>query len=173
LSFLKAHTKQFLEIGAFYLVALIVVDFLLRGYPVLTWLTLAAAFAIFSTIIIGTLYELAAKKPVKPIQPQRKYEDELAHIERLTKNVLEGGDVGSTSLLSERLKLTLLSATALHLNLSNNQLSDMIEHNPRLIEERLDDPEVLHALTSDKPLISPGDARSLQDILSKMENWLS
>jgi hypothetical protein len=170
---MKRHTRQFLEIGAFYLVVLIVVDRLLIGFPVLTWLALAVAFAIFSIFIIGTLFELIPRRAVKPMQPIRRDTDEMRDLERLTKNALEDQSPDSASLLSERVRLLAVSAAAYRLNISNAQLRDAIEHTPEVLETRLQDQEIAHALTSDDPLMSPRDARTLQSLLLKMENWLS
>jgi len=169
---MKAHTKELLEIAIFYLAVLIVVDFLLRAYPVLTWLALAVAFTIFSIFILGTLTELTPKKAARPGRIEQRSEDPLTYLAKLTKSALEEGSQDAVTLLSERLRSMLLSAVAYRINVPVAQLIDMAQNHLDLLEERLQDPGIVTALTSAEPLTTPAETRRLQDLLLKVESWL-
>jgi len=170
---MKTRTREILEIAVFYLSVVIVADFLLRAYPVLTWLALGVAFTIFSIFILGTLTELTGKKATKPSQVERRSEDELIPLAKLVRNALEEENSDAATLLSERMRAIVLSAAAYRLNVSTTQLRDIAQHQPGLLEERLQDPEISRACISGEPLVNAGEAQRLHTLLVQVESWLA
>jgi hypothetical protein len=169
---MKGHTRQLLEIAVVYLAVLIVADFFLTEYPVLTWLGLGIAFIIFSIFILDVLFELTPRRVVKPTLFEPRNEDELTHLVRLTKNALYEGNPEAVMQLSERLRSIVLRAAAYRINVSDTQLSDMAQRHSDLLEDRLQDREILFALTRVDPLVKPGSTRELHELLTKVESWL-
>jgi hypothetical protein len=169
---MKGHTKQLLEITVVYLAVLIVADFFLTEYPVLTWLGLSIAFITFSIFILDVLLELTPKRVVRPMQFEPRNEDELTHLDKLTKNALDEGNPEAATQLSERLRSIVLRAAAYRINISETQLRDMAQRHSDLLEDRLQDQEIAYALTTDDSLVKPGSARRLDELLIKLESWL-
>ena len=169
---MKGHTRQLLEIAVVYLVALILVDFFLAGYPVLTWLALGIAFIIFSIFIVDLLLDLTPKKEVRPIQFESRNEDELTHLERLTKNALDESNPDAARQLSDRLRSIELRAAAYRINMTDTQLADMAQRHPDLLEAQLQDEGITGTLASHDLAVGPGSTRRIHGLLTIVESWL-
>ena len=169
---MKGNTKQLLQIGVAFLAVLIVVDFFLTDYPVLTWLALGITFLIFSIFILDVLLELTPKKEVRPTFIERRGEDALAQLEKLVRNALSEGNPESAAQLSERMQSIVLRATAYRFNVSDAELRDLAQHHPDLLEAQLNDPEIVSALTTAESVVESGDARRLNGLLTRVESWL-
>jgi len=169
---MKAHTKQILEIAAVFLVALIIVDSLLAAYPVLTLLALCSAFIVLSGLMLDILFQLTPRKFARPVQPQRRDEDELVNLENITRQAFDPGHPAASAVLSQRIRSMALRAAEYRMNLSESQLSDMAQNQTALLE-LLGDRQLVSAITTDDSIAKPADKRMVEDLLNLMEASLS
>jgi len=169
---MKGYTRQLLEIAIAYVTVLILVDFFLIEYPILTWLALGAAFIFFSIFIVDVLLNLTPKKEVGPTQFELRSEDESTRLERLAKNALDESNPDAARQLSERLASVELRATAYRINMSDAQIADMAKRHPDLLEARLQDEGITLVLNSHGQTVGPPSSRRIHDLLTILESWL-
>jgi hypothetical protein len=168
---MKKQVRALVEIGIIYLAVSIVLDYFLRGYQTLLWPALGFVFVIFGTMIFSELWEQTSRAAKIDRRRVNAGEDELMRLEHLCKAAIDQGDVAAGELLSQRLRSLAFAAAAYHLNESEAMLRTMAEQEPSLLQTRVGDQQIFHALVTNGPLTRKGDSLSLQDYLSKIEDW--
>lgn len=168
---MKKQARALVEIGIIYLAISIVLDFLLRGYPNLLWSALGLAFVLFGIMIFAELWELTSRTAEIRRQRISPSNDELKRLEQLCESAIDQGDVAAGNLLSKRLKSLAFAAAAFHLNESEATLRTMAMQQPSSLHSRVGDEEIFRALVTTGPVTGRGDWLSLQEYLSKIEEW--
>lgn len=159
------------EIGIIYLAVSIVLDFFLHGYQALLWPALGLVFVVFGSMIVSTLWEQTSRTAEVRKQRVSAGEDELMRLENLCKAAIDEGDVAAGQLLSQRLRSLAFAAAAHHLNESETMLRTMAEQEPSLLQSRVRDQQIFHALVTNSSIIRKGDSLTIQDYLSRIEGW--
>jgi len=170
---MRKQIRALIEIGAIYLTVSIVLDFLLGGYPVLSWSALGIAFLIFAILILDVLLELtprsASDRPSRAIAP----EDELMRLEYLSAKAIDDGDPDAGLLLSDRLRSIGFAVAAYRFNSSEAALRTMVEQDPNSFRDKLGDEEMSEILATSPVtnLVTRRNTRSLEYCLAKIEDW--
>jgi hypothetical protein len=168
---MKKQVTVLAEIGVIYLAVSILLDFFLHGYQALLWPVLGLAFAVFGSMIVSTLWEQTSRTAEVRKQRVSAGEDELMRLEHICKAAIDEGDVAAGLLLSQRLRALGFASAAYHLNESETMIRTMAEQEPSLLQRRVRDQQVLHALVTNSSIIRKGDSLTVQDYLSRIESW--
>jgi hypothetical protein len=170
---MKKQFRALIEIGIIYLAISMILDFFLGSYQFMLWPVLGLVFAVFGIMIFNRLWEQTSRTAEIRRQRVGTGEDELMRLEHLCKVAIDEGDVGAGELLSKRLRSLAFAAVACRLNESETMLKTMAEQEPSLLETKIGDQPIFHALVSNGSIIRKGDSRTLQDYLSRIEGWTS
>ena len=167
---MKKQLRTLAQIGAAYLIASVILDFILGAYPTLLWLAIGFAFAFFGAIIFGVLWESKAKEIPRRTTHAVSRKDDSVGLKRLCESALERGDASSQTLLSERIMSLAFATAAYHLNEPEGILRAMAEQEPRRLKTKIGD-ERIFSLITNGPAIRKGDSGALRDSLAKLEEW--
>jgi hypothetical protein len=170
---LKKQIRALIEIGAIYLAFSIVLDFLLGGYPVLSWSALGIAFIIFAILILDVLLELTPRSASDRPPAAIEQEDELMRLEYLSAKAIDDGDPDAGLLLSNRLRSIGFAIAAYRFNTSEAALRAMVEQDSNSFRDKLGDQAMAEILTTNLAtnLVTRRDTDSLEYCLAKIEDW--
>jgi hypothetical protein len=169
---MKKQIRTLVQIGAVYLTISIMLDFLLAGYPILTWLGLGFAFLLFGIAIFDVLLELTVRPPAKgSIARFKRNDDDLMRLEKLCKKATDNNDPTASQLLSERIRSLAFAVAAHHCNTSEPLLRDMALKDPESLQRQVNDEYVIEVLTAPDCLVTRENTRKLEDYLTKIEDW--
>ncbi len=104
---MRPHAKSFLELSCFYAGLVVVLDFLLSEYAILSWLALGICFVVFSVLIFDLLLAFTARQSSHRPPSVKLPEDELERLERVVINAIRG-DPEAQLTISKRLQAILL-----------------------------------------------------------------
>jgi hypothetical protein len=169
---MKKQIRTLVQIAAVYLTVSVILDFLLAGYPILTWLGLGFAFLLFGVAIFDVLLELTVRPPAKGnVTRFKRNDDDLMRLEKLCKKAADNNDPAASQLLSERIRSLAFAVAAHHCNTAEPLLRDMALQDPESLQRQVNDQYMIEALTATDCLVTRGNTRKLDDYLTRIEDW--
>jgi len=168
---MKRQSKTLTELGIVYLAVSILLDFFLASYQILLWPSLALAFAVFSILVFNTLWMQAFPGAVRVRQPAARMEDEFARLEHLCDVAINQGEAPSGGVVSERVRALAVAAAAHHLNITEDAIRSMAERDPGLLDEKIGDELLFHAMTGKGTLFGKGRSQAIREYLVRIQEW--
>jgi hypothetical protein len=160
-----------IEIGIVYLIASIIIDFLLGAYQILIWPVLGFIFVFFAAMIVGVVWDPTLREPAEYVPQPNTREDDLARLQSLCEAAVDQGNESAKRLLSQRISSLTFAAAAHHLKMPESTLRNMAEQEPFRLRTKIEDQRILHTLTTHDNIISKGDWKTLDDYLNRVEAW--
>jgi hypothetical protein len=168
---MKKQTKALAEIGVMYVVASILLDYLLGGYQILLWPALAFECALFGIMILNVFWERLPPPTEKHGRNTSENEDELTRLKRLCEAAITRRDRAAEKVLTERIRSLAFAAAANSLSTTETALRNIAEERRDLLEAKITDPQLFDALTNKGSLVRSDDPRTLVRLLEKIEGW--
>jgi hypothetical protein len=162
--------RSLAEIGIVYLAASIILDSILVGYKILLWPALAIAFLFFATLIAQVVWEPAVPTPARVMSVRSTHrDDDLTRLEQICKHAIEQEDRASGETLIERVRTLAIAVTSYRLNEPESSLMGTAPQHPVLLQ-KIKDQEMVAIITS-PPLLGKAAVGTLQDYLTRIEEW--
>jgi len=169
---LRSFAKTVVELGMVYVVVMIILEFFLVHYEILTLPALSVVFVFFSLVIFNTLLPLTGKRKTGRAQIRKKSEDELQRLERLVWRAMEDRDSVAADALGKRLRSLALEIASYRTDVSRSQLDGQFG-NPSLLSQIIQDEQLLRLLSSGPNAAAPDGAREIETVLSTLEGWVA
>jgi len=167
---MKKQTMTLVEIGIVYLAVSIVLDYFLGNYEILLLLALSFEFILFGIIIFSSLWEHLPQK-VGREESIARTENDLTRLEHSCEAAFSQGDHTAENQISERVRSLAFAAAANRLNIPEATLRSIAREEPKLLQSKIKDPQLLQALISKDSMIQKGNTQVLEDVLDKIEEW--
>jgi hypothetical protein len=161
------RSRQFLRIGAFFAVAVILLDLLLFQIPILEWLGLGLSFALVAAILIGVVAQGVPKQTPKSV-PGQQNEDDFEHLTNTVEAGIWGGHKGAKRILSEHLKSLTVGVIAARTKLSKKEILNLLENDPQSLHNIVHDGDLLRLLLDCQKLGEGLNERNLEQALLKI-----
>jgi hypothetical protein len=168
---MKKQTLTLIELGIVFLTAAIVLDYVLGGYQILLWPSLAFEFALLGVMIFSSLWEHTPQTSGRGQKIIRQNETELTRLEHICKAAILQGDETAQNLLSERVRSLALAAARSRLSTPQTTLTGIAREEPELLQSRTEEPDFLRALGTNGNMIQRGNSQVLERLLEKIEEW--
>jgi hypothetical protein len=169
---LRRFAKTLVELGMVYVVVMIILEFFLVHYEILTLPALSVAFVFFSLVIFNTLLPLTGTSKIGRTQTMKKSEDELQRLERLVRRAMEDRDSVAADVLGKRLRSLALEIASYRTDVSGSQLDEQFG-GPSLLLQITQDERLLRLLSSGPNASAPDGAREIEAVLSTLEGWVA
>lgn len=170
---LKRLTKTVVELGIVYVFVVIILEFFLGHYEILTLPALGVVFIFFSGLIFNTLLPLTIKNKTGRAQIREKSESELQRLERLVRRAMQDQDSEAADALGERLRSLALQIASYNTDLSRSQSVEQSGNRTFLLSQVKQDEQLVRLLTRGPKAATPDGAREIEAVLSKLEGWVA
>ncbi len=162
---LSRESKSIVELGVICGVCVIILDLLLAHFEVLMWPALGVTFLAFALLILDSLSHLTTTPKRAIRHDSRPRDDELARLQAIIERNVSKHETQTA--LVERLRAIGLSVASARMNLSKEQLCDLIATDPEPISARLNDRILFSFLSGEKTTLV--DVQEIHDLLSRIE----
>lgn len=153
---LRRLAKTVVELVIVYVFAVIILEFFLGHYEILTLPTLGVVFIFFSILIFNTLLPLATKNKTGRAQIREKSEGELQRLERLVRRAMLDHDSEAADALGKRLRSLALQIVSYRTDVSRSQLDEQSGNRTSLLSEIIQDEQLVRLLTGGPNASAPG-----------------
>lgn len=170
---MKRLTKTVVELGIVYVFVVIILEFFLGHYEILTLPALGVVFIFFSGLIFNTLLPLTIKNKTGRAQIREKSESELQRLERLVRRAMQDQDSEAADALGERLRSLALQIASYNTDLSRSQSVEQSGNRTFLLSQVKQDEQLVRLLTRGPKAATPDGAREIEAVLSKLEGWVA
>lgn len=151
----------------------IILEFFLGHYEILTLPALGVVFIFFSGLIFNTLLPLTIKNKTGRAQIREKSESELQRLERLVRRAMQDQDSEAADALGERLRSLALQIASYNTDLSRSQSVEQSGNRTFLLSQVKQDEQLVRLLTRGPKAATPDGAREIEAVLSKLEGWVA
>ncbi|GEM_PF-5882035 len=170
---LRRLAKTVVELGIAYVFVVIILEFFLVHYEILTLPTLGVVFIFFSLLIFNSLLPLTIKNKTGRAQIREKSEDELQRLERLVRRAMQERDGEAAAALGKRLSSLALQIASYRTDVSRSQLDEQSGNRTSLFSQIIQDEQLVRLLTSGPNASAPDGAREIEAVLSTLEGWVA
>jgi hypothetical protein len=170
---LRRLAKTVVELGIVYVFIVIILEFFLVHYEVLTLPTMGVVFIFFSLLIFNTLLPLTIKNKTGRAQIRERSEDELQRLERLVRRAMQDRDSEAADALGKRLRSLALQIASCRTDVSRSQFDDQSRNHTSLLSQIIQDEQLVRLLTNCPNASAPDGAREIEAILSTLEGWVA
>jgi heme exporter protein D len=161
---LNRDTRNIIELGAICGICVILLNFFLAQFTVLIWPALGISAVVFASLIVDSLsHHTQPQERASPTESNREC-DELTRLQDFIERGVARQEM--YSIVLEKLRTVGLSMASARMNLSKEQLSELIENTPEA-GEKVGDAVLLSFLTCKKPSVS--NVEELDNVLSRIE----
>jgi hypothetical protein len=160
---MKKHIQTVLEMGLLYAIIIVVLDFILKNFPILIWLSLGVAFSFFAVLIFDLLLKFLPKTQPRVLPYRETNENDLSKLGQIVEKAFVQRDAWAAKVLSDRLKSLALSASAYRANRSGAELIWLSEH----------DEQIARILVGNSTPSENNSLQALGSLLSKIESWIA
>lgn len=167
---MKQQAKSIIEIGVFFSIVAVFLDFFLGQIPIIGWIGLSIAFVLFAALILDSVSGLIPRSMVRTsIVPERRDSD-LQRLERTLETAIAKHDPESAKALGQRLRSIVFGMTAYRTGLSESELRQLADKNPEALTAIVRDEQIREILQGREPVLRSGTSREIMVLLNKMES---
>jgi uncharacterized protein YlxW (UPF0749 family) len=152
---------------------MIILEFFLAHYEILTLPTLGVVFIFFSLIIINTLLPLTIKDKTGRAQMRQKSEDELQRLERLVLRAMQDRESEAADALGKRLRSLALQIASYRTDVTLSQLEEQSADPASLLAQIIQDEQLVRLLTRGPNGSAQYSAREIEVVLTTLEGWVA
>lgn len=166
------RARHLLELGAFFIAAMIVLDVVLIHIPEFEWAILSVSFFVVAVLIVSSVTCLIPLQSRKvPLSSQK--ENSLEYLTRVAEAAFQGNDHNALRILLDNLKSLALGATAVRTGLSKVEVRELMEDEPESLRSMLNDDWMMSFLKNNYALSNDCDKDKFEEALSRIEGMPS
>lgn len=167
---MREHTRRLFELAIFYVAVVAIAEFFLARIPTMNWLALGSAFLFFTILITSSVQRLLTKSELTAVKFSYKHEDELERLAKVIENALVEENAESLKALEKRLTALAQAASVYVAGEFGSRPESTGEHG---LESRPAGEEDILAYTPAGQITCENlSAREMENLLSKIEDWL-
>jgi len=168
-------TSRIIQLGVVLGIIVVFVDFFFSPLTPLDWLALTVSFAFAAVMIVDSIASLVpkrfAQKETVNVRSERDHGDAFRELEDLVEGAVYRHHDESMELLTIRLRSLLLGVAATRSRLTKEQLRVLSKHDASALAAQAKNRQLASLIS--RPGHADLNAHELDDLLSKIEDWLS